>query len=340
MFEIRPIKEHEVDQTLPLLLYDNGTGPGQLRIKIETFRKLASREHYDLTRQIVVVRGGKIIYTCLFVSSPGRTAFIYTSGSPVAKGAEDDSAAQALKQLCRWAFEQDCNLLQVMLEPADNVRRQICLRSGFKQLTDLIYLFRSCKRQEAEYTTSENVNWLIYDKKHHDLFKQVLLETYRDSLDCPELENIREAEDVIRSHKSSGCFDPRCWKLLLCGESPEDLSKADPKREKQLIEIDQQFFKGESKGCSAGGVILLAPLQDGSTMELVYMGLSPAVRGRGLAKVLLHEALACAGRSGANSMVLAVDCRNYIAHQLYKSFGFHEAIRRTVLYYSSDQELS
>jgi len=304
MFEIRPVKPGEVDQTLAVLLHDASLDVAQIADKVESFRRIAQQEHYDLTRQIVVLRDNKIIYTCLMVLNAGRTAFVFSADADESDPGKYEHAIRALRRLCQWAFQQGSDLLEVLVDTTDTNRRGVCLRCGFKRLTDLLYLSRPCYLPIEDYTPPENVNWLPYDQKQHDLFKKAISESYQGSLDCPELENLREIEDVICSHKTAGRFDPCWWKLLLWDNNP-------------------------------AGVLLLAPSRTNDFMELIYMGLAPAMRAKGLGKVLLNEALSCARQSGVESLLLAVDHRNHPACQLYKNFGFAEVLRRTVLYYSS-----
>ena len=56
----------------------------------------------------------------------------------------------------------------------------------------------------------------------HALFAETILQTYRDSLDCPGLNGVRQIEDIIAGHKASGEFDPALW-FLLC-EQPAQRS--------------------------------------------------------------------------------------------------------------------
>ena len=85
MFEIRPIKSSEIDRALAVLLHDASLDEAQIADKVESFHRIAQQEHYDLTRQIVVLRDNKIIYTCLMVLNAGRTAFVFSAVSSILK---------------------------------------------------------------------------------------------------------------------------------------------------------------------------------------------------------------------------------------------------------------
>ena len=308
MYQIRSVKTQEVNDALAVLLAPDGSGgePGsrEAKAKVKAFRDIALKEKYDLSRHIVVIHDDKIVFSCLSVPNEGRTAFIYSSVPNPADPQLDKYAVEALRQLCRLTISSNNNLLEALLDTEDTVRKKIFLCCDFKKLTDLIYLSRASTLPVQQLNINKNVSWLNYDQKNHNLFKNVIRQTYHDSLDCPELENMRDMEDVVQSHKAAGAFDPRWWKLMSHNDEP----------------------------C---GVLLLALLPDSNSMELVYMGLTTAVRGKGLGQLLLHEATECSRQSGVSCLMLAVDCRNHPARKLYEQFDFTEFLRRTVLLYTS-----
>ncbi|KPK77039.1 MAG: hypothetical protein AMJ79_04600 [Phycisphaerae bacterium SM23_30] len=301
--QIRPVEPGEADQALALLLADRGEEGPEMGGKTAAFRELARQEQYNLNRQMVGLYEGQMRHACLFVPQAGGTAFVFLS-RPAQTEATDaelwDLAVQTLRQLCRWAFVEGSNLLQVLLEPADFVRGELCLAGGFQRLTDLIYMFGTGNELPPPRHMGSGLSWLSYDRSHHDLFKQVIKQTYRHSLDCPELEELREIEDVIRSHQAAGEFDGRYWKVLFDRDQPV-------------------------------GVLLLVPLRTPEAMELTYMGLCPEARGRGLGGFMLREALAGAHQCQNRILTLAVDCRNRTAYHLYSKFGFKTVLRRTVM---------
>ena len=306
MYQIRCVKPQEVNEALTLLL-GGGLDSREVEAKVRAFRAIALKEKYDLSRHIVVLRGDEMVFSCLSVPNEGGTAFVYSSTPDPAEPQLDKYVVEAVQQLSQWALSSDSNLLEVLLDTEDEVRKRIFLRCGFRKLTDLLYLSRACTLPVRQFNEPENIRWINYDQKNHHLFKDVIRQTYRDSLDCPELENLRDMEDVVRSHKAAGLFDPRRWKLLLCHDEP----------------------------C---GVLLLSFLPDSNSMELVYMGLTPPVRGRGWGRLLLQEAVECSRQSGVSCLMLAVDCRNHWARRLYKQFDFTEFLRRTVLLYPNPSE--
>ncbi|MBN1766667.1 MAG: GNAT family N-acetyltransferase [Sedimentisphaerales bacterium] len=303
MYQVRRIKPGEENKALTLLFYDQGTDLSHIDNKVTSFRKLARQEGYDLTRQEVVLCSQNMVYSCFMVPNDGRTAFIFSSIPNESNHQEYEYSRQALIRLCQKAFDHDSNLLQVLLDPEDMRRRKICLSVGFRHLTDLIYLSRSTQGYAETSPPINSIHWMTYNPDQHELFKTIISQTYHDSLDCPELENLRDMEDIMRSHKSAGSFDGRWWNML--------------------------FYHNEP-----AGVILINPLRTSDSMELIYMGLIPQMRHKGLGQVLLHKAMDCSQHCQVSAIVLAVDYRNHPALQLYKNFGFSEFVQRSVLYYS------
>jgi ribosomal protein S18 acetylase RimI-like enzyme len=62
---------------------------------------------------------------------------------------------------------------------------------------------------------------------------------------------------------------------------------------------------------------------------VIYLGLTPAARGRGLGRAVLRRALELA-RANTPRLELAVDLRNTPAVQLYRATGFTVRDRRAV----------
>lgn len=115
--------------------------------------------------------------------------------------------------------------------------------------------------------------------------------TYEQTMDCPELCGLRATRDVIASHMATGVFDPKRWWLLRRDGAPE-------------------------------GCCLLNHCPNNHAIELVYLGLSPRVRGQGLGRRLLEHALRRVGEAPAREVTCAVDTRNLPAIKLYHAMGF------------------
>ncbi len=80
----------------------------------------------------------------------------------------------------------------------------------------------------------------------------------------------------------------------------------------------------------AGGIVLARVVADEA--EILTLAVIPAVRRRGLARLLLAAAMARAGTAGARRMVLEVSADNAPARALYVAAGFAAAGRRRRYY--------
>jgi ribosomal protein S18 acetylase RimI-like enzyme len=141
---------------------------------------------------------------------------------------------------------------------------------------------------------------LTYGPESHAAFARTIVQTYQESLDCPALNGLRDIEDVIAGHKASGggpkAFDPAWWFLL------------------------------RERDAEALAVLLLARTTSphAAAAELVYLGLVPAARGRGIGDVVMRQALhvvSAARGETPTSLALAVDGHNTRALRLYHRHG-------------------
>ncbi len=128
----------------------------------------------------------------------------------------------------------------------------------------------------------------------------MLRASYTSSLDMPELEGARSLDDILESHRATGRFVPDRWRL---GQVP-----------------------GEPH---AAAILMLSEVPDRDVWEIVYLGLTPAARGRGLGRQIIAHALELA-RPHASRLELAVDIRNRPATRLYDATGFVVFDRRSV----------
>jgi GNAT superfamily N-acetyltransferase len=116
----------------------------------------------------------------------------------------------------------------------------------------------------------------------------------------PELEGVRSLDDIIESHRATGRFIPGRWQLGYVAGEPE-----------------------------SAVVLLLSEIPDRDAWEVVYLGLTPSARGRGIGRAAIEYALDLA-RPHVPRLELAVDDRNHPATRLYQAAGFVLFDRRSV----------
>lgn len=221
---------------------------------------------------------------------PGGTAILMlpTPGTRgIVRNDQQDLVAAGLERLA----DRRLYYVQALIEPEAAAKCDLLEVNGFSHLTQLIYLQREVSFPWFDPPDPHEATWITYDQARHEMFARMLLATYADSQDCPELTGVRSIDAVIASHKAAGQFDPALWELA--------------------------GVRGEPAGC-----VLLAPLAGGPLVEVVYMGVASAWRRHGVGRLLLRRALQHCRTLGARELTAVVDRRNDPARQLYARFGF------------------
>lgn len=279
------------------------------------FLKRARAHGIDLDLFWAVSTNGKDArQAVLVVPQAGRTGMIFLSGPGPERLCGDRAAQHADRvEALRGAIEgtsralgDDLHLLQALPSPDEWWAIEAYNGAGLLRLGELAYLKRPIsagadrKASRDPWPPGVEVHPIRGAGEEIDwpALRTALERSYIDTLDCPGLCALRETPDVIESHRSAGRFDPSLWWIVTLDGRPE-------------------------------GCILLSPNPDTDSVELVYMGLGPDLRGRGLGVRLLETAIDHAGRLGLAEIACAVDRRNEPARAVYARLGFIEFARRT-----------
>ena len=188
-------------------------------------------------------------------------------------------------------------LVQVMAEPADDLTAAACRNLDLFHLAQLNYLERHPPSKPPPMQLSQGLRLEAYSAATHEAFRRAILGSYEQTLDCPALSGPRDIDDVITGHRAVGAFDPNLWSVVMDGAEPV-------------------------------GCLLLADIPARSALEVVYLGLTPKGRGRGIGRALMQRTLAIASRRAFDLMTLAVDSLNTPALKLYKRFGYTQVGQR------------
>lgn len=262
----------------------------------------------------------RVAQACLAVVGAGRTATLFVSATPSLPGragqqraGQDHLERVALINAACAAVARPspqsgrgARLAQSLLDPAEGAAITAFVAAGFTRLGDLAYLRRPVPRpgeiREPALPASVTMAPMTrYGPAEGDeLLMRALARSYIQTLDCPELAGLRELPDVIESHRAVGRYDPSLWWLVLQDGQPE-------------------------------GCMLLTRCPESRSVELVYLGLGPELRGRGLGTALLTIGISRIAGLGA-TLTCAVDTRNTPAQRLYRTAGFeHFATRVPVI---------
>jgi ribosomal protein S18 acetylase RimI-like enzyme len=232
---------------------------------------------------------------------PGRTAIVMIP-SPGEHGIEPGEQLQITQTGLARLGERDLHYAQALIEPEAAAKRALLEQIGLQPLAPLEYLERAVAYPWADPPAPDEAEWVSYDEQTHAEFAEVIAATYQESRDCPELTGLRPIEDVLAAHRAAGFFDPALWELARVG--------------------------GQAAGC-----LLLSRLAQAPMLEVVYMGVVPAMRRRGVGQLLLRRALAQCRAGGARRLTVVVDGRNEPAKRLYARFALMPVARRDAYLY-------
>lgn len=277
-----------------------GTSPAD-RAAAKRFLSAAREHAINLNHFYASVAPGgrQVREVCLAVPGAGRTAMLFTS-NPQGEAPRAE-LARVIESAC--ATLTDTRLAQVLLDPAECGARAALSLAGFLALDELLYLRRPRPRPDEfarDATLPESVAVRAWRPGDDPAIAAALEASYVGTMDCPELCGLRTMEDVLASHRATGSWEPSHWWLISDGEHPS-------------------------------GALLFNPCPEQDSVELVYFGLAPALRGRGLASAILSRGLAALSQRRETTVACAVDARNTPARRLYERFGFIPFGRRAAL---------
>lgn len=286
---------------------------------------------------------GRVRHVCLLAPGSGKTGMVFVSGvdhsgviGPVE--AQIEELATLVRTVTTWVREHkqhQIHLLQALPEASDLVTIRICQRAGYTHVGELQYLEGSVHGEAIDAAADAPAvvgaggmgdgmgDWVGVGcvgsplpsmwpegisvrtvkggrsgwAEDVPLLTEALERSYEQTLDCPELCGLRETADVLESHRLAGEFDPNLWYLVLRGE--------------------------RAVGCA-----IFTTHRSGTSVELVYLGLAPEVRGLGLGSALLRLGVREARDRGADMITCAVDARNGPALALYQRAGMRPSSRR------------
>ncbi len=245
-----------------------------------------------LNALLVAEQDNEVVAACWAQPAPGRAAALWppewaSETRPVGGEATERALVAAAAAACDAA---GVTMTQALFEFAGDSRTGSLESAGFYKIAELQYLGRSITPADKADEASE-FSFEGFSPSDQARLKRLLARTYVDSLDCPGLDDLRDLDEVLAGYRATGRHDPSHWLLVREGDSDV-------------------------------GVLLMAEHPDADQAELIYMGVAPEARGRGLGRQILRRALATAAEMGVEHLMVAVDRRNTPARRLYEEAGF------------------
>jgi ribosomal protein S18 acetylase RimI-like enzyme len=293
-FLIAPATEHELTSALRIVFRHHVAEEQDTRVRRAI--RLIRQGELDPTGVVTARQGKELAGAMVCFPVPGASALVWPPQA-VWKAGANNIEDQLLEAGVRWLKARGVKLVQSLLLPEENELAHSLLRHGFVHTTNLRYLRHELKGPEEE--CPEAYAFQSYADCNPSVFHRTLLETYRDTLDCPEITGVREIDEIMEGHRSQGLYDPKYWWIAFDRQEP-------------------------------AGVLLMTEMPEWNSWDLSYLGIVPAFRRKGIGRQLACHALCEARRAGAGQMTLALDVRNHPASQLYQSLGFSAFEEREV----------
>jgi ribosomal protein S18 acetylase RimI-like enzyme len=247
---------------------------------------------------LVAREHGRLIAAILCQPLAGASGLLWPvqSSSP----ARVDEIENRLMEGARiWLKSQGAKMVQCLLAESEASAAPVLLRNGFRHITRLWYM-----RHDLDHFSQDNQQLPVlqlepYSHCSPQNFERILLATYENSVDCPEITGVRSGSEIIAGHKAQGRHNPNRWWLAYAHQQPV-------------------------------GVLLLTEMPEGPGWDLSYLGLIREARGEGVGRSLVEHALLACRTEGASCLTLSVDGRNQAAIKLYHNRGFHAYDEREV----------
>ena len=294
--QIRPAHDSELQSAVRLILATSGGHPDEMQVK--EFLRLAGAHRDDAGGIWVAEQGERLQSAVMPVVSPGKTMLLFVP-THLHDQQQTILTRRLIDAVCARAAQQGVHLAQVLLEVHDQALHGILLACGFGKLAELLYL-QAVVTKVAEPPLPPGCRWMTYSSSQHQLFASTILATYQSSLDCPGLNGLRTIDDILAGHRATGDFDPQHWFVLCENQQPV-------------------------------GAVLLSKVLRSDVTELVYLGLIPQRRGKGLADILMRRAAEVAMASKHGRLSLAVDAGNLPALKLYWRHGLQVIGRKQAM---------
>jgi ribosomal protein S18 acetylase RimI-like enzyme len=284
------------ERTEALRLYFQRVAADERDARVERALDLIARGELTAEGVIVCHQGSGLVGVMVGMPLTGAAGLVWppqAAQGPVRVPVED----ALLDFASAWLQRRGCRFAQALMAPEDMESAESLERRGFSRITTLQYLEKELGGTIPPTATA--LQFQGFPLCNRDLFEMTLEQTYQNTMDCPELNEVRTPGEVIDGYlKVAGCR-PDCWWLALYGDN-------------------------------VAGLLITTPIQNTTSWELLYVGLVPQARGRGLGTHLVNQAMHTALEQGATRLTLTVDFRNAPALRMYERLEFQEFDRREV----------
>lgn len=240
---------------------------------------------------LVARRAGRIVGTCYGELAPGKAAAMFppalSDGEPVCTGRRLLRALEG-KLI---GIRAQIDFFHALATSDQCEDAEVLKAAGFEPLGTTLHM--TCSTEIPTAAGLTRLDFAVFNGSPSSWarLESVFDETCTKTLDFPELNLIDYGNRSLSGYREAGVFQPELW---------------------QIAKLD-----GEDVGC-----VLVNALDEPGICQLVYCGLTPAARNRGLGTELAARARQLAATHGAKQLVVSVDQRNRSAIAAYRRAGF------------------
>ena len=278
----------------PITIDELGSIDTALRTELQAM--LGAEPSTEVSTLLGAYRDKRLVGAVYHRLQSGRVATVWVPRTIAPEPLQ--TAVSLLQASLEQIAQGEVDLVQSLLEINAVADFDTLQSVGFRHVADLLYL--ACPLEQDAKSEISELKFVPYHPELHNRFARIVEATYEGSLDCPEVDGIREMNDVFAGYRATGIYSPDRW----------------------LIVTEQ----GIDVGC-----LILTEYEGQGTWELVYMGLLPAARGKALGLSIVEHAKRLALTARQTRVVLAVDANNEPALRMYAQAGFTAWTQRSVM---------
>jgi mycothiol synthase len=293
---IRPALPDEWPEALGLLFQH--LPPGDRDSRAAEALRLLRGGQFDPAGLLLARRERDLAGAVICAAMPGAGGMVWPPQAVLGPDVSDVED-ELLRAATTWLRGQGTKLAQTLLARQESALAAPLERGGFRRVTTLWFFRRELSSLWPLPAVPRRLSFQTYADADRDVFHGALVRTYEGTLDCPEINGVRDVHEVVAGHQAQGAFAPGRWLLAWKEGRP-------------------------------AGVLLLSDLKDVPAWDVSYLGVVPEARRRGVGRELACKALEEARAGGALQLTLSVDVRNRPAWQLYTSLGFRQVEPRDV----------
>lgn len=264
--------------------------PGALHQLIEEFAKVLESNSSFPARMVGARREGGDLVGAVWIQRQSED--LASIWPPVlVAGEPDETAVRMIEHALTLPIIQGIRLVQSLSGSAQRHQSSRLCLAGFQRISTLRYMLSLVSPVMAQPSGGDELEFIPFEERDLPRWISLVEKTYQGSLDFPAIDKLRKTAHVLESYRNIGEYSPENW--LLARQRGTDL-----------------------------GCLLLADHAAQGQFELVYMGLIPEARGKGLGLRLIQTAKRLAASAGRERIVLGVDGTNHPALALYERSGF------------------